>query len=286
MRYFLSISYNGAPFCGWQIQDNASSVQQTLQDALSTLFHEEIKVTGAGRTDTAVNAINYIAHFDTSEPLQMEPAYICYKLNAILPKSIAINNIAQVADDAHARFDAIERCYRYYIHLGKEPFLEEFSYQIHARELDIDAMNRAAEHFLGQQDFSSLEKLRGGNTNSICNVTYAKWHKIEPLFHISQTETISGTAQAGSQLTRASSTETISCNAISSGAYYFEVRANRFLRNMVRAMVGSLLEVGTGKHSPEWIAEMLSAHNRCAAGTSVPGNALFLCEIKYPYKIF
>ncbi len=255
MRYFLSISYNGAPFCGWQIQDNASSVQQTLQDALSTLFHEEIKVTGAGRTDTAVNAINYVAHFDTSEPLQMEPAYICYKLNAILPKSIAINNIAQVADDAHARFDAIERCYRYYIHLGKEPFLEEFSYQIHARELDVDAMNRAAEHFLGTQDFSSLEKLRGGNTNSICNVTYAKWHKIES-------------------------------SAISSRAYYFEVRANRFLRNMVRAMVGSLLEVGTGKHSPEWIAEMLSARNRCAAGTSVPGNALFLCEIKYPYKIF
>ena len=252
MRYFLSLSFNGSAFCGWQIQDNASSVQEQLQNALQTLLKEEIKVTGAGRTDTGVNAVNYVAHFDTTQPIAFEPEYFCYKLNAILSKEITILAISRVKNDAHARFDADQRCYRYYIHTYKDPFALQFSHFVSARNLDIDAMNQAAQYFLGQQDFSSLEKLRGGSSSSICTVSKAVWTPLPE---------------------------------DSGHRYVFEVRANRFLRNMVRAMVGSLLEVGTGRRNPEWIKEMLAAHNRCAAGTSVPGNALFLCGIHYPYEI-
>ena len=252
MRYFISLSFNGAQFCGWQIQDNATSVQEQVQNALSTLLKEEIKVTGAGRTDTGVNAINYVAHFDTSLPIAFEPAFVCYKLNAILPKDITILAIASVKNDAHARFDADQRCYRYYIHTYKDPFAQQFSHFVSIRSLNVEAMNQAAQYFLGQQDFSSLEKLHSGSSNSICTVTKAIWTPIPDE---------------------------------SDHRYVFEVRANRFLRNMVRAMVGSLLEVGSGRRNPEWIQEMLQAHNRCAAGSSVPGNALFLCDIHYPYEI-
>lgn len=274
MRYFISLSFNGSAFCGWQIQNNAISVQEQLQNALSTLLKEEIKVTGAGRTDTGVNAMNYVAHFDTIQPIAFEPAYFCYKLNAILSKEITILAISRVKNDAHARFDADQRCYRYYIHTYKDPFTLQFSHFVSARNLDIDAMNQAARYFLGQQDFSSLEKLRGGSSSSICTVTKAVWMPLQSDMEL-QTgpASVSPSANIG--------------NPPYSPAqrYVFEVRANRFLRNMVRAMVGSLLEVGTGRRNPEWIKEMLAAHNRCAAGTSVPGNALFLCGIHYPYEI-
>ncbi len=266
MRYFISLSFNGAPFCGWQIQDNAVSVQEQLQNALSVLLKEDIKVTGAGRTDTGVNAINYIAHFNTTLPIAFKPAYFCYKLNAILPKEIAISAISRVNDDAHARFDADQRCYRYHIHTYKDPFAQQFSHFVSARNLDIDKMNQAAQYFIGQQDFSSLEKLHGGNTNSICTVSKALWTPLD-----------SRTVPAHFLCSNNSMDET--------HRYVFEVRANRFLRNMVRAMVGSLLEVGTGRRKPEWICEMLQSHNRCAAGSSVPGNALFLTGIHYPYDI-
>ena len=246
MRYFICLSYNGTAFCGWQIQENANSVQEELQKALSILLKEPVSVTGAGRTDSGVHAKNYIAHFDTKTVIN-DVAYLCYKLNAILPKEIAVHKIFQVQDNAHARFDAISRTYKYYVHTNKDPFDNGFSMFVKPQAMDIEKMNRAAHFFLGEQDFSSLEKVNGGNKTSICTVTQAAWEQIDE------------------------------------NHYVFTVTANRFLRNMLRAMVGSLLEVGAGKREPEWITQMLAEKDRCAAGQSVPGQALFLVEVKYPY---
>ena len=246
MRYFICLSYNGSAFCGWQIQENANSVQEELQKTLSMLLKEPVSVTGAGRTDSGVHAINYIAHFDCQAVIQ-DTAHLAYKMNAILPKEIAVHSIYQVHNTAHARFDAISRTYKYYIHTNKDPFENGFSYFVRPDSMDIEKMNLAARYFLGEHDFSSLEKVNGGNKTSICTVTHAQWEQI------------------------------------SEHKFVFTVTANRFLRNMVRAMVGSLLEVGSGKRSPEWIEQMLAQKNRCAAGQSVPGKALFLVEVKYPY---
>lgn len=245
MRYFICLSYSGLNYSGWQIQDNSDTIQERITSALRTLLKEEINVTGAGRTDAGVNAVNYIAHFDSNllkEAKDLER--FIYKMNAILPKDIAVHWIRQVSDNAHARFDARLREYRYYIHTVKDPFSDMYSYRYPYR-VDMERMNEAASYFLGKQDFSSLEKLHGGNTTSVCEVYSAAWEKI------------------------------------SEGHYVFTVSANRFLRNMVRAMVGSLLEVGSGKKEPSWIKEMLAARNRNAAGNSVPGNALFLTRIEY-----
>ena len=246
MRYFICLSYNGSAFCGWQIQENANSVQEELQKTLSMLLKEPVSVTGAGRTDSGVHAINYIAHFDCQAVIQ-DTAHLAYKMNAILPKGIAVHSIYQVHNTAHARFDATSRTYKYYIHTNKDPFENGFSYFVRPDSMDIEKMNLAARYFLGEHDFSSLEKVNGGNKTSICTVTHAQ------------------------------------CEQISEHKFVFTVTANRFLRNMVRAMVGSLLEVGSGKRSPEWIEQMLAQKNRCAAGQSVPGKALFLVEVKYPY---
>lgn len=250
MRYFICLSYNGSAFSGWQIQENANSVQAELQKALSTLLRQPIEVVGAGRTDAGVNARNYIAHFNFNCNIQDVPLTI-YKLNAILPKEISIHSIYPVAEDMHARFSAISRTYKYYIHTEKDPFGSQFSYFLPPRRLDFEKMNRAAQYFLGQQDFTSLEKLNGGNKTSICNVTQAYWEPLDAPDFESATH------------------------------FVFTVSANRFLRNMVRAMVGSLLDVGLGKREPEWIKQMLAQKNRNAAGHSVPGNALFLVEVKY-----
>ena len=246
MRYFICLSYNGSAFCGWQIQENANSVQEELQKTLSMLLKEPVSVTGAGRTDSGVHAINYIAHFDCQAVIQ-DTAHLAYKMNAILPKEIAVHSIYQVHDTAHARFDAISRSYKYYVHTNKDPFENGFSYFVRPDSMDIEKMNLAARYFLGEHDFSSLEKVNGGNKTSICTVTHAEWVQI------------------------------------SEHKFVFSVTANRFLRNMVRAMVGSLLEVGSGKRQPEWIEQMLAQKNRCAAGQSVPGKALFLVEVKYPF---
>lgn len=246
MRYFICLSYNGSAFCGWQIQENANSVQEELQKTLSMLLKEPVSVTGAGRTDSGVHAINYIAHFDCQAVIQ-DTAHLTYKMNAILPKEIAVHSIYQVHNTAHARFDAISRSYKYYVHTNKDPFENGFSYFVRPDNMDIEKMNLAARYFLGEHDFSSLEKVNGGNKTSICTVTHAEWVQI------------------------------------SEHKFVFSVTANRFLRNMVRAMVGSLLEVGSGKRQPEWIEQMLAQKNRCAAGQSVPGKALFLVEVKYPF---
>ena len=264
MRYFICLSYNGSAFSGWQIQENANSVQEELQKALSTLLKEPIQVVGAGRTDTGVNARNYIAHFEFQGQMP-EQTHTVYKMNAILPKEICVHSVYPVSDDMHARFSALSRTYKYYIHTEKDPFCSEFSFFVPAKKFNLEKMNEACQYLLGEQDFSSLEKVNGGNKTSICNVTYAGW---EPMY----------TNAAGTPIPASEAAAT--GNAPSH--YVFTVTANRFLRNMVRAMVGSLLEVGSGKREPEWIKEMLAQKNRCSAGHSVPGNALFLVNVEYP----
>jgi len=244
MRLFVQLSYDGSPFCGWQSQPNGESVQSNLERALTYALGHVISVVGAGRTDAGVNARGYIAHFDTHSSIE-KPAQTIHKINAILPRKICVHALYSVDDAAHARFDATSRTYRYYIHTSKDPFAT-YSYQF-TFPLDFEAMNEAASHFLGIHDFSSLEKKGGDNTTSICNVTRAVWSKVDE------------------------------CH------YVFTVTSDRFLRNMVRAMVGTLLEVGRGKRPASWTKELLDEKDRCLAGQSVPAQGLFLDEITYPY---
>ena len=257
MRYSIRLSYDGSAFCGWQIQNNAKSVQGTLEHALSTLCGQEIQVTGAGRTDTAVNAINYIAHFEISDDAVLEAEHLCYKLNAMLPREIVIHEVCCVGEDFHARFDAKNREYHYFIHFTKDPFCEKFSYRMRY-PLDIKAMNEAATLLLGEHDFSCFEKVGGNNATSICTITEAAWSTYKPT-HI---ELMGMPYKEGDYIV-------------------FRICANRFLRNMVRAIVGSLIEVGRGKKAPSWITELIASGSRSAAGQSVPGNALFFTGAQY-----
>lgn len=257
MRYKIRLSYDGSAFCGWQIQNNAKTVQGELEKALKTFLGTEIPVTGAGRTDTAVNAINYIAHFDLPDEVRTEAEQLCYKLNAITPREITVHEVSQCSPDFHARFDAVSREYHYFIHFIKDPFCEKFSYRMRY-PLDIESMNKAAEHLLGEHDFSCFEKVGGNNATSICNVTHACWSVYKP---------------EHASLMGAPYTE---------GNYIvFTIRANRFLRNMVRAIVGTLIEVGRGKKEPSWVKELIEDGTRSDAGSSVPGNALFFTGAKY-----
>ncbi len=257
MRYRLRISYDGAPLSGWQCQNNAPSVQEEVSKALSVLFSSEIQVTGAGRTDAGVNAVNYIAHFDAPSDKPFDTGRIEYKLNAILPKNIVIHELSPVADYFHARFSAISRRYHYFIHFHKDPFADRFSWRsIHP--LDLERMNLGAQFLIGTHDFSCFEKVGGNNKTSICTVRTARWSIYRPT-HVS-----------------------VMGYPCTEGDYIvFEIEADRFLRNMVRAVVGSLVEVGRGKKDPEWIRELIEKGTRSDAGTSVPGNALFLSEVLF-----
>ena len=257
MKYSIRLSYDGSAFCGWQIQNNAISVQGTIESALSTLLGQAIQITGAGRTDTSVNAINYIAHFDIPEGTSFEAEHLCYKLNAMLPREITIHEISFVSDDFHARFDAKSREYCYFVHFVKDPFSEKFSYRMRY-PLDIEAMNIACEHLLGEHDFSCFEKVGGNNTTSICTITEARWSTYRP----NHVELMGSPYTEGDYIV-------------------FRIRANRFLRNMVRAIVGSLIEVGRGKKDPVWITELIASGSRSAAGQSVPGHALFFTGAEY-----
>ena len=256
MRYKLLLSYDGSPFCGWQIQTKDPSVQECLQKALKTLLREEIEVTGAGRTDTGVNAMFYCAHFDCRAGLDAED--LCYKLNAILPPSVCMHSVSAAPDGFHARFSAVSRTYMYFIHKNKDPFMDRRSYRL-GYPLDVDEMNRAAQMLLGTRDFGCFEKKGGDNKTSICTVTRASWTSYVP--------------------------ERLALAGITPGKddyLVFTVTADRFLRNMVRAIVGTLLEIGRGRRNAEWMKEVLDSGNRSVAGESVPGHALFLTEVKYP----
>ena len=298
MRYFLCLSYDGSAFCGWQIQPNAPSVQASLEGTLSRLLNRPVAVTGAGRTDTAVNAVNYVAHFDLDGELPFGQSDLCYKLNAMLPRSIVVHSVAPVPEDLHARFSAKRREYTYFIHRQKDPFVAAYSWQCGYPELDFEAMNQACQYLLGTHDFSCFEKTGGDNKTSICTVFDAFWAPYTPS-HIQimspEEGTVSqihghprpckreGPAAAGSGRGR-SEAEAICETVPSAGAedyWYFRIAADRFLRNMVRATVGSLIEIGRGKHRPEWIAELMEGGKRSDAGESVPGNALFLNKVDY-----
>ena len=257
MRYKIKLSYDGSAFCGWQIQNNAVTVQGELQNALEKLAGVPIPVTGAGRTDTDVNSINYIAHFDLPDGVRIEAPQLCYKLNAILSQKIAVHEVIETGEDFHARFDATSREYKYFIHFNKDPFAEKFSYRIR-NTLDINKMNIAAEYILGEHDFSCFEKVGGNNTTSICTVTEAHWDTYRP----QHADMLGYPYKEGDYIV-------------------FTVKANRFLRNMVRAMVGSLIEVGRGKQKPSWIASLIESGSRSDAGMSVPGKALFFCGARY-----
>ena len=185
MRYSIRLSYDGCAFCGWQIQNNAKSVQGSIEAALSTLLGQAVHITGAGRTDTAVNAINYIAHFDIPSGLPFEAEQICYKLNAMLPHEIVIHEISCTGDEFHARFDAVSREYCYFVHFRKDPFAEKFSYRLRY-PLNVDAMNEAARLLLGEHDFSCFEKVGGNNTTSVCTISEASWSTYRPT-HVDST---------------------------------------------------------------------------------------------------
>lgn len=244
-RYFMHLAYRGRAFHGWQSQPNAVSVQSTIEDALAIIMREPIKIVGAGRTDAGVNAHSMIAHFDVSQPIS-DPDAVVRGLNSLVGHDIAIYSIKQVGDAAHARFDATSRTYHYYAHSDKSPFYYDLSWQAPAT-LDYDKMNEAAEMLLEVDDFTSFAKLHADNKTNICKVSYAKWE------------------------------------SIGNGRWQFVITADRFLRNMVRAVVGTLVEVGRGKITIDDFRRIIDKKDRCSAGTSMPAHALFLWEVKYPY---
>lgn len=253
MRYFITFSYDGTCYHGWQIQPNGVSVQEVLKNALSTLLRTSIAVVGAGRTDAGVHARMMVAHFDIVEQdsdcvsqaaSEIDCGQLVYKLNKILPHDIAIQKVERVADDLHARFSATSRTYHYFIHTNKDPFLRAYSWQIYGM-LDFRKMNEAAHILMDYSDFTSFSKVNTDTKTNLCTITEAHWDEIEP------------------------------------GVWRFTITANRFLRNMVRAIVGTLVEVGRGKLSLDGFKKVIEEKNRCSAGESVPGNALFLVDIKY-----
>ena len=258
MRYILCLSYDGSAFCGWQIQPSSPSVQQCLEEALAKLCGGPVAVTGAGRTDTGVHAADYVCHFDLTGPLPFEASDFCYKLNAILPRGIVVHAVLPAADDFHARFSATQRSYTYFIHRKKDPFVAAYSWQCGFPDLDFDAMNEACQFLLGTHDFSCFEKTGGANKTSLCTITEAFWNPYSPT-HI----------------------QLMDYEAEEADYWYFRVSADRFLRNMVRAIVGTLIEVGRGKHGPEWVKELIETGTRGDAGESVPGHALFLSKVQY-----
>ena len=184
MRYILSLSYDGSAFCGWQIQPSSPSVQQCLEEALGKLCGGVVSVTGAGRTDTGVHAAGYVAHFDLTGSLPFEASDFCYKLNAILPRSIVVHGVFPATDDFHARFSATQRSYTYFIHRKKDPFVAAYSWQCGFPGLDFDAMNAACPYLLGTHDFSCFEKTGGANKTSLCTITEAFWKPYVPT-HVS-----------------------------------------------------------------------------------------------------
>ena len=247
-RFFITLSYNGKNYCGWQIQPNGISVQQTLQESLSTIMRQEIDVVGAGRTDSGVHARNMIAHFDWEQD-DFDAHDLIMKLNRFLPKDIAIHSIKEVELHAHARFSALSRTYSYTITQHKDPYLHEYKHRIYFNP-DIELMNRLSEILLETEDFTSFSKLHTDVKTNICNVKQAYWSETNY------------------------------------GDYVFTIQADRFLRNMVRSIVGTLLQAGRGKLDEEGFRQIIAAKDRGAAGESAPAHALFLEKVEYPEEIW
>ena len=249
MRYFLKISFQGAAYHGWQIQPNDVSVQETIEKALAMVLRHETPITGAGRTDAGVNATTMYAHFDTEQPIA-NPQLLVRSLNGILPQDIAIHEVIEVSDTAHARFDATSRTYKYFVHTGKSPLLRSLSWQCNPR-LDFGLMNEAAQHLMDYEDFTSFSKLHTDVKTNICHITEAQWSRVEVPLDVNVEQ------------------------------WVFTITADRFLRNMVRAIVGTLVDVGNHKITVEDFCRIIEKKDRCAAGTSMPAHALFLWDVKY-----
>ncbi len=242
MRYFIEFSYDGKAYHGWQRQPNASSVQQTLEEVMTTQLRTPVQLAGAGRTDAGVHAKQLYAHFDMDVSLNTEEQV--HRLNAFLPGDIAIKNIFQVNDNAHARFDALERTYEYWVVQQKDPFYKDWAHYVHL-PLDIEAMNKAASLLLDHTNFECFSKSNTDVKTYVCHLKGAAWTKEE-------------------------------------GKLVFTITADRFLRNMVRAIVGTLLEVGLGKATVENVNSIIKSKDRGEAGVSVPAKGLYLTKITYP----
>jgi tRNA pseudouridine38-40 synthase len=245
-RYFLKIAYDGSPYCGWQMQPNAFTVQQKLQETMQLFCNLVGDTLGCGRTDTGVHAKEFYLHFDCSSPIEDEKALI-YKLNRVLPESIAVFNLFKVGTDAHCRFDATSRTYEYYILQKKNPFIKNAWYN--ATTLNIDLMNEACSLLMQYEDFTSFSKTNTQVFTNNCKITKAYWE------------------QKDNELV-------------------FTVEANRFLRNMVRALVGSLVDVGKSKYDLNHFKTIIESKNRSKAGLSVPAQGLFLTQVTYPENYF
>ncbi|MBP5381073.1 MAG: tRNA pseudouridine(38-40) synthase TruA [Bacteroidaceae bacterium] len=251
-RYFIQLSYDGTAYHGWQVQPNGVSVQETLQQALSTILRQPIEIVGAGRTDAGVHAQMMVAHFDYQEKL--DEGQLVYKTNKLLPPDIAVQRVYPVSEEMHARFSATSRTYHYYIHTKKSPFQRHYSWQI-TYPLDFDRMNEAAARLLDYKDFTSFSKTQTDTKTNICHITEARWI-----------------------------TSPIPSKEGEEGSFCFTITANRFLRNMVRAIVGTLIEVGRGRMTVEEFCRVIEGKDRCSAGESVPGHGLFLVDISYDLK--
>lgn len=261
MRFFLFLSYDGTAYHGWQIQPNGNSVQEVLEQALSTLLRVPTTVVGAGRTDAGVHARCMVAHFDIAEEpfAQMEEKALSYgkevgswltdKLNRLLPPDIAVQQVRRVRDDAHARFDACARTYRYYLTTAKDVFARGYSMRVFS-ELDFGRMNEAAACLAEYSDFTSFSKMHTDARTNNCRITHAAWTRTDE------------------------------------HQWVFTITADRFLRNMVRAVVGTLVEVGRGQLSVPQFREVIEGKDRCLAGESVPAEGLFLERVDYPENVF
>ncbi|MBP5456194.1 MAG: tRNA pseudouridine(38-40) synthase TruA [Paludibacteraceae bacterium] len=243
MRYFIYFSYRGTHYHGWQIQPNNITVQEVLQEALSKIVREEVAMTGAGRTDTGVHASCMVAHFDLVAPSE-DAGRMVQRLNSILPADIAVDKILPVAPDAHARFDAKSRTYKYYVTERKNAFSSDFSARILGKGLDYGKMNEAAQVLFDYIDFTSFSKVHTDTKTNNCKIMRAEWQK-------------------------------------EGDFWVFTIQADRFLRNMVRAVVGTLFEVGRGKMTIDQFRQVIESKDRCKAGTSAPAEGLFLVDIEY-----
>ena len=249
-RYFIELSYDGAAYCGWQRQPDAPTVQQALEKALSTLLRQDVEVVGAGRTDTGVNASYYVAHFDCESGVK-DCAQLVYKLNLILPQDIAVKAVREVCEQAHARFDAVEREYTYYISQRKNPFRRFSAWQYYV-QLDMERMNEAAATLLEYDDFTSFAKLNSNNKTNICRVVKAEWRRAE----------------------------------WDEDLLIFTIRADRFLRNMIRAIVGTLVDVGRGRYTVEEFCDILHSRDLSRSSAGAPSQGLFLSDVKYSDEVY
>lgn len=261
-RYFIHLAYNGANYCGWQTQPSLPTVQQTLEEALTTLLRQPIAIVGCGRTDTGVHASDFYAHFDLNDPNDFKDlkdprdlkyprapkalTSLVFKLNNFLPPDIAIFDIFPVADNAHARFDATARTYQYHVSDRRLPFRQGQYCRIYFKP-DLERMNEAARVLMEYEDFTSFAKLHTQVKTNICHLSEAQWDAV------------------GEE-------------------WVFTIRSNRFLRNMVRSVTGTLLDVGRGKLSIEGLREIIEKKDRCAAGVSMPACGLFLTKVDYPIE--